>query len=82
VFPALKSIEGYCGAYLLRREVDSEIEFVVLALWESMMAVGKFAGTEVDKAVVEPEAQAVLTSFDRTVTHFEVVKSAVLKGLI
>jgi uncharacterized protein len=73
VFPALRAIEGHRGAYLLRRAVDGAIELVVLTLWESMEAVRKFAGVEPEKAVVEPEARAVLTSFDEAVTHFEVV---------
>jgi|SRR5271166_453263 len=73
VFPALGAIEGYRGAYLLRRAVDSSIEFVVLTLWGSMEAVRKFAGVKPEKAVVEPEARAALTAFDEFVTHFEVV---------
>jgi len=73
VFPALRTIEGHRGAYLLRRAVDGAIELVVLTLWESMAAVRKFAGEEPEKAVVEPEARAVLTAFDDCVTHFEVV---------
>jgi uncharacterized protein YciI/heme-degrading monooxygenase HmoA len=73
VFPALRAIEGHRGAYLLRRAVDGAIELVVLTLWGSMEAVRKFAGKEPDKAVVEPEARAALTSFDDSVTHFEIV---------
>ena len=73
VFPALRAIEGHRGAYLLRRVVDGAIEFVVLTLWDSMEAVRKFAGVDPEKAVVEPEARAVLTSFDDSVLHFEVV---------
>ena len=73
VFPALRAIEGHRGAYLLQRAVDGAIELVVLTLWDSMEAIRKFAGVEPDKAVVEPEARAVLTSFDDLVTHFEVV---------
>jgi len=73
VFPALRAIEGHQGAYLLRRAVDGAIEFVVLTLWESIAAVRRFAGAKPEKAVVEPEAQAVLTAFDESVTHFEVV---------
>jgi heme-degrading monooxygenase HmoA len=49
-------------------------EVVVLTLWESMDAVRKFAGGKPDKAIVEPEARAVLTDFDDCVTHFEIVK--------
>ncbi len=73
VFPALNSIEGHRGAYLLRRTVSGAIDFVVLTLWESMDSVRKFAGLKTDEAVVEPEARAVLTSYDESVKHFEVV---------
>jgi heme-degrading monooxygenase HmoA len=73
LFPALRAIEGHRGAYLLRRAVDGAIELVVFTLWESMGAVRKFAGVEPEKAVVEPEARAILTAFDDSVTHFEVV---------
>lgn len=73
IFPRLRLIKGYRGAYLLCRAVDNAIELVVLTLWESMEAVRKFAGVEPDSAVVEPEARAILTSFDDSVTHFEVV---------
>ncbi|MGA2353163.1 MAG: YciI-like protein [Terriglobales bacterium] len=74
IFPSLGAIEGHRGAYLLRRAVDDTIEFVVLTLWESMEAVRLFAGSEPNKAVVEPEARAALSSFDESVTHFEVLQ--------
>jgi len=73
VFPALRAIEGHRGAYLLQRAVDGAVEFVVLTLWESMDAVRRFAGVKPEKAVVEPEARAVLTTFDESVAHFEIV---------
>jgi uncharacterized protein len=74
VFPALAAIRGHRGAYLLQRAVDGAVEFVVLTLWDSMDAVRRFAGAKPEKAVVEPEAKAVLTAFDESVTHFEVVR--------
>jgi uncharacterized protein len=73
VFPALRAIAGHRGAYLLRRAVDGGVELVVLTLWESMEAVRKFAGLKPEKAVVEPEARAVLSDFDEIVKHFEIV---------
>lgn len=73
VFPKIRALEGYRGEYLLRREVGNRVELVVLTLWDSMEAVRRFAGAETNKAVVEPEARAVLSSFDELVTHFEVV---------
>jgi len=74
VFPALSAITGYRGAYLAKRTVGGLVEIVVLTLWESIETIRKFAGSEVEKAVVEPEARAVLIDFDDTVTHYEIVK--------
>jgi heme-degrading monooxygenase HmoA len=73
VFPKMRGIEGHRGEYLLRRDVEVGVELFVLTLWESMEAVRRFAVTEPNKAVIEPEARAVLTSFDEHVTHYEVV---------
>lgn len=75
VFPKLRKVEGHRGAYLLRRAINGAVEFVVLTLWESMEAVSRFAGADPGLAVVEPEAQAILSGFDETVTYFEIVHS-------
>lgn len=74
VVPELRAISGYRGAYLLRRTVNGAVEFVVLTLWDSIAAIRTFAGAETEKAVVAPEAQALLSSFDDFVSHFEVVQ--------
>jgi heme-degrading monooxygenase HmoA len=73
VFPSLRALEGHRGAYLLRNQVDDRVEIVVLTLWESMDAVRRFAGADPNRAVIEPDARAVLTSFDDFVAHFEVI---------
>jgi hypothetical protein len=39
-----------------------------------MDAVRKFAGAKPDKAVVAPDAQGLLSSFDDFVSHYEVVE--------
>ena len=73
VFPELRQIEGFSGAYILRGIKEDSVEFSVLTLWTSMEAVKKFAGESPEIAVVPPEAQALLTEFDSTVSHYEVV---------
>jgi heme-degrading monooxygenase HmoA len=77
VFPALAGIRGHRGAYLLRRETDGRVEFLALTLWESMEAVRQFAGEDIENAVVEPEARAVLAEFDTFARHYEVVHDSV-----
>lgn len=76
VLPKLRSIRGFRGAYLLRREASGEVEFVVQTLWESMEAVRAFAGPDPDIAVVHEDARKVLSRYDATVSHYEATQFA------
>jgi heme-degrading monooxygenase HmoA len=77
VFAELPAIAGHRGAYLLKRALESgEVEFVAVTLWESLASIRGFAGEAIDRAVVEPEARAVLSSFDDLVRHFELAHAA------
>ena len=71
VFAELPAIDGHRGAYLLKRPIGEGLEFIVVTLWDSADAIRRFAGDVIDRAVVEPEARAVLSSFDDTVRHFD-----------
>ena len=73
VLPALRRLPGHRGVLVLRRCRDGEVEVRVLTLWRSLAAVRDFAGRDVGRAVVEPEARAVLRRFDTRVAHFEVL---------
>jgi heme-degrading monooxygenase HmoA len=72
VVPHLKEIDGNKGALLLQRDVDGQVEFVAITCWDSMEVVKRFAGAKPEVAVVEPQAQAALSTFDDFVTHYEV----------
>jgi heme-degrading monooxygenase HmoA len=76
VFAELPAIAGHRGAYLLKRPVGDEVEFIAVTLWDSIAAIRAFAGETIDRAVVEPEARAVLSSFDDFVRHFELAHGA------
>ncbi len=73
VLPELYQIEGFKGAYLLRRNLDEGVEFTVQTLWESMDAIRKFAGENAETAVVAPAARPLFREFDSTATHYEIV---------
>jgi heme-degrading monooxygenase HmoA len=73
VLPGIDRIDGFRGAYLLRRDVPEGVEFVTLTLFDSMDAVRAFAGEEYTKAVVPPEARKLLDRFDERSEHYEVV---------
>ena len=73
VFPELLQIDGYRGAYVLRRDLTDSVEINVQTLWESMDAIRSFAGQDISAAVVAPAARPFFRSYDSTVTHYEIV---------
>src|SRR4051812_31279212 len=71
--PGLARLEGYLGATILEDRRGELIELVVITRWRSLEAIRGFAGDEHERAVVEPEARALLTSFDDRVQHRAIV---------
>ena len=70
--PELRAIPGFRGARVsTRHEPDASGALVidVVTEWESFEAIRRFAGATMDRAVVEPEAQSLLLSWDERVTH-------------
>jgi len=68
-----REIPGYQGAHLLRRDHESEVEFVTILWFESLDAVIAFAGEDYEAAVVPPKARALLSHFDARSTHYETI---------
>jgi heme-degrading monooxygenase HmoA len=75
VMPELAAVDGYRGVCLLQRELPdgNAIEIIVVTRWASLAAIRGFAGDDIGRAIVHDEAAALLTDYDRTVRHFEVV---------
>jgi heme-degrading monooxygenase HmoA len=71
VRPQLERTAGFLDATLERVQDDARIEIVVVTLWASMNAIRAFAGDDIEAAVVEPAARAVLADFDSRVRHIE-----------
>ena len=72
MFPSIHRVPGYLGADLLRRDDGQEIAFVTITRFESLDAVRAFAGENYERAVVEPEARALLSRFDDRSEHYEI----------
>jgi antibiotic biosynthesis monooxygenase (ABM) superfamily enzyme len=65
-----RQLDGYHGAYLLRRELDDEIEFATVMIFDSLDHVRAFAGEDYETAYVPPAARAVLAHFNEKSAHY------------
>src|SRR5262247_1579393 len=72
VVPKLQKLSGFRGLELCQAERGDRVELFVITRWESMDAVKAFAGPTPDRAVVEPEARALLEEYDDFAFHYEV----------
>jgi heme-degrading monooxygenase HmoA len=68
---AARNLAGYHGAYLLRRDLEGEVEFATITLFDSLEDVRAFAGEDYEAAYVPPRAQAVLARYDERSAHYE-----------
>jgi hypothetical protein len=75
VLPGIeRAIEsGYHGAYVFRREVEDGFEFATLLLFDSVDAIKQFAGDEYERSYVPPRAQRLLSRYEPTAAHFDLV---------
>jgi hypothetical protein len=72
VLPGLRTIEGYRGGYIFRRDGPEEVEFVVVNFFISLESVTQFAGSDYIIPVFEPEAKKLLRRVESVATHYEV----------
>jgi heme-degrading monooxygenase HmoA len=69
----LRQVPGFRGARLLRRTDGDETEFISLTFFDDLDAIHRFAGGDVEVAIVADHARAVLVRFDERVRHYESV---------
>lgn len=70
--PAMREIDGFHGAYVLKRIDSEDVEFITLTLWASQDAIHAFAGRDAERAVIPPAAEQVLKHWDERVIHYEI----------
>jgi heme-degrading monooxygenase HmoA len=71
--PGYRATPGNRGVYVFRRVKDGEAHFLLTSLWDSMDAIRKFAGDDVERARYYPEDRDYLLELEPTVTHYEVL---------
>jgi MFS family permease len=81
VLPHLTEIAGYRGARLLRRTQGQEESFIAITFFESLEAIRAFAGTDIEKAVIEPEARRVLSRVEDRSEQDQLIAARVVQGV-
>ncbi|MDQ3754371.1 MAG: hypothetical protein M3371_06530, partial [Acidobacteriota bacterium] len=61
------------GVLVLRRLEEGKTHFLLISLWESLVAVQQFAGTEIEKARYYPEDENYLLELELQVQHYEIL---------
>jgi heme-degrading monooxygenase HmoA len=69
---AYRGTPGNRGAWILHRRVGDRTEFITLSFWDSLDAVRRFAGPDVDEAVFYPEDDRFLVDREERVQHLEI----------
>lgn len=67
-----RQIAGFREIQLLRRSLETEVEFTTIMWFDSIEAVRAFAGDDYEVAVVPPQARALLSRFDARSQHYEI----------
>jgi heme-degrading monooxygenase HmoA len=63
---------GNQGAWLLRRDRDGKTEIITFSLWDSEASIRRFAGDDIEAAVLYPEDERYLIGGESSITHYEV----------
>lgn len=75
VLPGISKVKGYKGAYLFRRELGGEVEFITILLWDSIDAIRAVTGEDYETAVVPEERRKYLSKYDAKASHYEVASA-------
>lgn len=75
---SLEAIPGYRGAQVLRRDTDEGSVFTVVTRWDSIEAIRRWTGSDVERAVVDQEMRALFTDFDERAHHHVLVYERIL----
>lgn len=66
-----KKIRGYKRFQLLRKELDTEVEFTTIMWFEQLTSVIDFVGADYESVYVPEKARKVLSRFDAKASHCE-----------
>jgi heme-degrading monooxygenase HmoA len=79
LLPGIGKTKGYRGSYLLRKSMDSEVEFLTIMLWDSIDAIRAVTGPDYETAVIPEERKKYLSRYDEKSAHYDITS---IHGLV
>ncbi|MFX1551151.1 MAG: antibiotic biosynthesis monooxygenase [Promethearchaeota archaeon] len=75
IFPSIvdRNIKGYRKISLLRRQLEKEIEFITIMIFDDLSAVKEFVGEQYERSYVPQKAKDVLLRHDKFSQHYEII---------
>jgi antibiotic biosynthesis monooxygenase (ABM) superfamily enzyme len=80
LLPGLGQKKGFRGSHLLRRNVGDEVEFITIIFFDSLDDLRALAGDDYEKAIIPDDRLPLLSHYDKTAAHYDVVKSRTPAG--
>ncbi len=75
MFPRLSKISGFVRATIQTRPGERGTEFLIISYWESTEAIRRFAGDDVEAAVIPDKVKEMTIDYDVRARHYEVIES-------
>ncbi|MBO6523606.1 MAG: hypothetical protein JJ971_07280 [Balneolaceae bacterium] len=77
VIPGIEQMDipGFQKIDVLRRDLDTEVEFTTIMYFDSLENIKVFAGEDFETAHVPKEARDILKRWDSRSTHHQLLKS-------
>lgn len=81
LLPGMSKVPGYRGSFLLRRVLESEVEFLTIMIWDSIDAIRTVAGPHYEAAIIPENRLKYLARYDAESAHYEIASIAGLAGI-
>jgi heme-degrading monooxygenase HmoA len=75
-----RATSGNRGVLALARIEGEEAEFLLISFWDSLEAIKRFAGPDVERAHYYPEDETFLLEMEPRVSHYQVFSGEVPEG--
>ena len=71
-FKQIAAIPGFISAKILERDTEEGVEFLIITEWQNIDAIKRFAGSNIEIAVVPELVQGIMLIYDKNVRHYKI----------